>query len=65
MSIESSKRISLDPSDNSDSMEFASSSNEGNSEGSEFGDNFDSHGFHNKLPQVQQDMAELLKIKVT
>lgn len=45
-------------------METASSSYESNSNGSEFGD-FDNHKeLYNKLPQIKQEMARILNLKV-
>jgi hypothetical protein len=51
-------------SNNFDNAETASSSDEEKSNGSEFGECVSTRDLKNKLPQVEKEIAEMLKLKV-
>lgn len=56
---------SIESASSYDTMETASSSNyDVNSDGSEFGNGFNSRDLQKKLPQVQNDIAKMLHIDV-
>ena len=49
---------------NFENVETASSSDEEKSNGSEFGECVSTRDLKNKLPQVEKEIAEMLKLKV-